>query len=82
MRECGLFYQIDDRDGMEFSVSGNGYRPTINSYMCGDALAISQIARLLGKEDESGLFYDKYSKLKELINTKLWNADADFYGYL
>ena len=79
MRECGLFYQIDDRDGMEFSVSGNGYRPTINSYMCGDALAISQIARLLGKEDESGLFYDKYSKLKELINTKLWNADADFY---
>ena len=56
MRECGLFYQIDDRDGMEFSVSGNGYRPTINSYMCGDALAISQIARLFGKRGRERTF--------------------------
>jgi hypothetical protein len=25
--------KIDDRDGMEFSIGGSGYRPTINSYM-------------------------------------------------
>ena len=35
--ENGLFYQIDDRDGMEFSAGGSGARPTINSYMYGDA---------------------------------------------
>ena len=57
MRECGLFYQIDDRDGMEFSVSGNGYRPTINSYMCGDALAISQIARLFWEKRTRADFF-------------------------
>lgn len=79
LREGGFFYQIDDRDGMEFSISGSGYRPTINSYMCGDAYTIYQIAKLLGKEDDSRLFYDKYSELKEIINTKLWNSDADFY---
>ena len=43
LKENGLFYQIDDRDGMEYSISGNGMRPTINSYMCGDAKAISKI---------------------------------------
>jgi len=27
----GLFWQIDDRDGMEVSIGGSGYRATINS---------------------------------------------------
>ena len=40
----GLFWQIDDRDGMEFSIGGSGYRPTINSYRYGDAMAVSEIA--------------------------------------
>jgi Mannosylglycerate hydrolase MGH1-like glycoside hydrolase domain len=28
---CGLFWQIDDRDGMEYSIGGSGYRPSINA---------------------------------------------------
>ena len=28
----GLFWQIDDRDGMEVSIGGSGKRATINSY--------------------------------------------------
>jgi len=27
----GLFWQIDDRDGMEYSIGGSGYRPSINA---------------------------------------------------
>ena len=46
----GLFWQIDDRDGMEDSVGGSGYRPSINSYMYGDAVAISKIARMAGTQ--------------------------------
>lgn len=38
------FTQIDDRDGMEVSIGGSGYRATINSYMYGDAVAIARIA--------------------------------------
>ena len=53
-----LFWQWDEKDGMEYTISGrilNGgveksavdaIRPTINSYMYGDARAISKIAHL------------------------------------
>ena len=53
--ENGLFWQYDVRDGMEESVSGSrkekNARPTINSYMYGNAMAIAQIARLAGKPE-------------------------------
>jgi len=57
-----LFWQIDDRDGMEVSASGrilnNGIhiakmaavRPTLNSYMFGDARAISTITEITNDE--------------------------------
>jgi len=41
-----LFWQIDDRDGMEVSVGGSGKRATINSYMYGGAKAIAKIAAM------------------------------------
>ena len=40
----GLFWSIDTRDAMEKSISGDGYRPTLNSYMYGDARAIADIS--------------------------------------
>ncbi len=54
LKPDGLFWQIDDRDGMEVSVGGRdqcgqGKRPTINSYMFGDASAIAVIAAKAGK---------------------------------
>jgi len=44
----GLFYTIDDRDGGEDSIGMHGYRPTLNSYMYGDAKAIAAIAAMVG----------------------------------
>ena len=81
-RECGLFYQTDNFDGMEYSISGSGLRPTINSYMYADALAISKIARLAGKKDDEKIFADKAQKLRDLINTRLWDEKACFYKTL
>jgi hypothetical protein len=75
----GLFWQIDDRDGMEFSAGGSGYRPTINSYMYGDAVAIWKIAELAEQEDVAKEFRVKADKLRALINTRLWNPKAKFY---
>jgi len=47
-REDGLFWQFDVWDGMEESISGSrkhhNARPTINSYMYANALAIAEIA--------------------------------------
>lgn len=80
--ENGLFYQIDDRDGMEYSAGGSGARPTINSYMYGDAVALSKIAKRLGREKEAGEYIEKASKIKEKVDAMLWDEEACFYKTL
>ena len=75
----GLFWQIDDRDGMEDSIGGSGYRPTINSYMYGDAVAISRIAALSGDKALSEQYATKAEKLRPLMEDRLWDPDAEFY---
>jgi len=75
----GLFWQIDDRDGMEDTISGNGYRPTINSYMYGDAIAISRIASMDGKAGEAARYRDEADRLRAKIENRLWNPKGQFY---
>ncbi|MGA9061695.1 MAG: glycosyl hydrolase family 65 protein [Terracidiphilus sp.] len=75
----GLFWQIDDRDGMEDSIGGSGYRPTINSYMYGDAVAISKIAALNGDEVLSRQYTKKAVDLRALVESALWNPKDEFY---
>jgi hypothetical protein len=75
----GLYWQIDDRDGMEFSIGGSGYRPTLNSYMYGDAVAISHMAELAGQYDVAKEYDAKAVKLRQLIKTQLWNPGDAFY---
>lgn len=77
-----LLYQIDDRDGMEFSASGNGCRPTINSYQYGDAVALSKIADRLGNEKEKEYFENEYTEQKNKIDKYLWDKEAVFYKNL
>jgi hypothetical protein len=75
----GLFWQKDDRDGMEDSISGDGYRPTINSYMYGDALAISKIAEKAGQTQVAQTYRDKADRLRAVIEKRLWNSQDQFY---
>ena len=89
-----LFYQWDVNDGMELTASGRilnkgiekfgveATRPTINSYMYGDAKAISKIASLnndIIKEEE---FENKANKIKEELQKRLWNKDLNFFTVL
>jgi len=84
MRLCpdGLFWQSDDRDGMEGSIGGSGKRPTINSYMYGDARAIAAIARIAGKSDIEQEFTAKAEALRKLVNEILWDKQTNFYKTL
>jgi len=79
----GLFWQYDVRDAMEESISGSrtnkNLRPTINSYMFGNAQAIAKIARLAGNKKLAEEFEGKAARLKKLVQEKLWNAEADFF---
>ena len=75
----GLFWQIDDRDGMEVSIGGSGYRATINSYMYGDALAIANIAELAGDPSLARRYRDKAKQIRQLVQEHLWDAEAQFF---
>jgi hypothetical protein len=79
----GLFWQYDVRDGMEEQISGGrkvkNARPTINSYMFGNAQAISKIAGMAGEQSVSALFQAKADTLKKLIELKLWRPESQFF---
>ncbi len=79
LRPGGLFTQVDDRDGMEYSLGGSGYRPSINSYMYGDAMAIAEIAARCGETDLAAEFRAKAAGLKKLVLAKLWNPRDLFF---
>lgn len=79
----GLFWQTDVKDGMEETVSGgrrekNG-RPTINSYMYGNALALSSMATLAGDASKAALFQRKADTMRKLVLQKLWNPKSGFF---
>lgn len=75
----GLFWSYDDRDGGEYSISGSGLRPTLNSYMYGSAVSISNLATRFGKKKTAKKFQKRASKLRSLFNEKIWSADHKFF---
>lgn len=79
----GLYWQGDVQDGMEESISGGRKkqfaRPTINSYMYGNAKALASVARMLGKEDEARQFEAKAKVIKDLVQSRLWNERHAFF---
>lgn len=75
----GLFWSDDDRDAMEMSISGSGLRPTLNSYMYGNALAISRIAGWAGDKDTEAAFLAKAMALKEKMLELLWDPQEQFF---
>lgn len=82
----GLYWQEDVRDGMEESVSGGRKkkyaRPTINSYMWGNARALAEINRMAGNEEKAAGYDKEAENLKKLIEEKLWSNDRKFFETL
>lgn len=74
----GLYYSIDDRDGMEYSISGNGLRVTINSYMYANALYLGRLCRLL-EDPEAERYVQKAEEIRERIDRFLWDGPDGFY---
>ena len=82
-RDDGLFWQHDVKDGMEESLSGGRHvknaRPTINSYMYANAEALANMAKLKGDTEKQAYFEAKADTIKTLVQTKLWNKNAEFF---
>lgn len=79
----GLFWQYDVRDGMEESISGSrtarNVRPTINSYMYANAVALAAIAGAAGRREVAAEFAAKAERLKDLVQAHLWDEEARFF---
>ncbi len=79
----GLFWQTDVKDGMEETISGGrrekNARPTINSYMYGNAMALARMATLKGDEQAAAFYTRKADTLKQLVQQKLWNPKQGFF---
>jgi hypothetical protein len=87
--QVGLFWQTGHDDGMELNINSRqtkdlvrgapGYRPTLNAYLWADALAIADMAELAGDRRTARLYREKAGKLKENLQSKLWDEKRDFF---
>ena len=79
----GLYWQGDVKDGMEESISGGRKkkyaRPTINSYMFGNAQALAAINALAGDQHKADSYSKEAQQQKSLIENKLWNSNHQFF---
>lgn len=75
----GLYHSIDNYDGMEYSISGNGLRPTINSYMYGNALALAALAEALGEQETADSLRAEARALRALVRERLYDKKDGFY---
>ena len=79
----GLYWQGDVQDGMEESISGGRRkqyaRPTINSYMYGNARALAELNLLAGDASKANEYNQEADALKNLVQSKLWNTKHSFF---
>lgn len=90
--DTDLFWSVDDYDAMEYSISGSpnkkpipGLRPTLNSYMYGDAKAIYDFSKRNGTPLEE--YNTKAETIRTAMQKMLWRegffkalhpADGDY----
>ncbi len=87
--DLGLYWSVPVWDAMELSASsyqssdpyhgGAGYRPTLNSYQYGDAVAISHIAQVAGDRATAKRYAAKADALKASMQKWLWDPSRQFY---
>lgn len=66
-------------DGEENSAGLDGCRPTINSVMFGEAMALSKIAAALGNATRSAYFAKEASRWQQVLVSKLWSEELGFF---
>ncbi len=88
----GMFKWHGMADGMETNINSRqtkngfagaeGFRPTLNSYLYGDALAISAAAALAGDQAKSQEYARKAADIKKNVQEKLWDSKRQFFLHM
>ena len=70
---------IDASGGKDGFRGGDAFRPTINSFMFGNAQAISRLAALAGDTNTAEIFAANAATLRDKVQTNLWNEDMQHF---
>ena len=90
--ELGLYHITPNWDAQEQSAAslqtkdpyggGDGFRPSHNSEMYGNAMAIIKMARLAGNKKVEEEFSEKAKNLREAIIKHLWDNKRRFFYHM
>ena len=75
-------FEQGETDNFEWNTvifGGEGYRPSLNSYLCADARAIAKIAELAGDATTDEIYRKKSQALKTRIMADLWSPEKQFF---
>ncbi len=70
---------IDASGGKDGFDDGEAFRPTINSYMYGNAMAIAHIAEMEGDESAGKLYRQRANDLKTNVQRDLWHDSLQHF---
>lgn len=70
---------IDASGGHDGFLHGDAFRPTINSFMFANALAISRLATLAGDTNTAISFGAKADAIRDSVETNLWNDNLQHF---
>ena len=79
-RNC--YYQDDGHDAMEVSISGSGCRPTINSVIFGEAVALIEIAKLASNASIVAEMTTLREEMRSVVLDQLWNEDSQSFAVI
>ena len=84
-----MFHWSGMHDGMEFTIASrqtqdafagaDSYRPTLNSYVYGDLIAIAKTLQLDGKPDQAAGYQKKADAIKRRVTDQLWDPGRKFF---
>jgi len=75
----GMEVNINSRQTSDTSSGGDGYRPTLNSYLFADARAIARTAALLGDSALAREYAVRAADLKARVQQELWDPEREFF---
>lgn len=75
----GMETNINSRQTEDTFSGGDGYRPTLNSYLYGDLRALSNAAALLDDSAQARAYDRKAAALKQRVQKELWDPAREFF---
>jgi hypothetical protein len=70
---------IDASGGKDGFRGGDAFRPTVNSFMFGNAMAISRLSALAGDTNAAAIYAANAAALKDKVQTNLWNDSLQHF---